>query len=216
MARQPAPGTRERILATTVRLFDEHGVQAVGLQRIIDECGCGKNLLYREFPSKDDLIAAYLDRCESDYNAAIENVIATHDGDPEEQVIAIFQWIADQTGKKGFRGCSFQNTHAECADRNHPVEAISVSHLAGLHERFATLAAQAGISEPSKVADRLLVVQQGLLAAAAVRPDLAVRAAAVELARTILATAGRRPESKSAPTPTVAVRRRSAATNRRR
>jgi AcrR family transcriptional regulator len=202
MARQPAPGTRERILETTVRLFDEHGIQAVGLQRIIDECGCGKNLLYREFPSKDDLIAAYLDRCESDYNAAIENVIASLDGDPEGQVIAIFQWSADQTGAKGFRGCSFQNTHAECADRNQPVQAIIVSHLAALHERFATLAAQAGISEPSKVADRLLVVQQGLLAAAAVKPDLGVRAGAVELARTIVATAARRSPRQPAATTT--------------
>jgi AcrR family transcriptional regulator len=46
----PTPDARERILATATRLFTLHGVHAVGMQRIIDECGCPLRTTHAEFP----------------------------------------------------------------------------------------------------------------------------------------------------------------------
>ena len=58
------PSARERILDTAYELFSRHGTRAVGVDRIIAECGIAKMTLYRNFPSKDDLILAFLERRE--------------------------------------------------------------------------------------------------------------------------------------------------------
>jgi AcrR family transcriptional regulator len=193
MARQPAPGTRERILSTARRLFYEHGVQAVGLQRIIDECGCGKNLLYREFPSKDDLVAAYLHQCSDTWADTVERATAPLDGDPAAQIIAIVGAVAEQIYEPEFRGCSFQNTLAEFADPAHPAHEISVEHITDLQERFALLGAQAGMKDPAAVGDRILLILQGLLATAAAKRDPDLGASAVRFAQQVVNDAERKP-----------------------
>jgi AcrR family transcriptional regulator len=51
---------KEKLFQTAARLFFQHGYRAVGVDTIAAESGIGKMTLYRHFPSKDDLIAAYL------------------------------------------------------------------------------------------------------------------------------------------------------------
>ncbi|MGL4609586.1 MAG: TetR/AcrR family transcriptional regulator, partial [Trueperaceae bacterium] len=53
---------REQILETATRLFYQQGFRAVGIDTIIAESGVAKMTLYKHFPSKDDLIVAYLER----------------------------------------------------------------------------------------------------------------------------------------------------------
>ena len=53
---------REHILRTASDLFYRRGVRAVGVDLIIQEAGVAKTSLYRHFPTKDDLIVAFLER----------------------------------------------------------------------------------------------------------------------------------------------------------
>jgi AcrR family transcriptional regulator len=52
--------TRERILEAAASLFYTQGYRVVGVDKIIADSGMAKMTFYKHFPSKDDLIAAYL------------------------------------------------------------------------------------------------------------------------------------------------------------
>lgn len=170
MARQPAPGTRDRILETASRLFHEHGVHAVGMQQIIDECGCGKNLLYREFASKDDLIVTWLQRCRREWEGAIDGAIDLARGDPAGELVAVVRGVAGQIVDPAYRGCPFLNTHAAFRDPDHPAHQVSVEHFDKLRRQLRGMARRTGVADPRGLAERILLIIYGLYATGAARP----------------------------------------------
>ncbi|MDO8837601.1 MAG: TetR/AcrR family transcriptional regulator [Parvibaculum sp.] len=54
-----APGTKERILAASLRLFNEHGYDAVTTARISEEVGISEGNLWYHFRTKRDLVRAH-------------------------------------------------------------------------------------------------------------------------------------------------------------
>ena len=185
MARRPAPDTRERILEAADRLFYEVGVHAVGTQQIIEDCGCGKNLLYREFPSKDDLVGAYLERRQDVWRHAVEEATAPLADDPAGQLIAIVNLAADQVRSRDYRGCPFLKAHAEHAELDHAGQRIPVLHQRELNDQLLILAKRARLRRPRETADRIMLIIQGLYATGAVLGDEFARTA-VDLAEQIL------------------------------
>jgi AcrR family transcriptional regulator len=168
MARKPAAGTRDRILDTASRLFREQGVHPVGLQQIVDECGCGKNLLYRNFASKDDLVVAYLRRCRTEWEGVIDRAIEEAGPAPADQLVAAVRAVAGQVCDADYHGCPFLNTHAEFRDPGHPAHQVSVGHFDALRRQLHAIAAQGGWPDPHGVAERILLIIYGLYATAAV------------------------------------------------
>lgn len=189
MARKPAPGTRDRILDTAARLFYDQGVHAVGVQQVIEELGCGKNLLYREFTSKDDLVVAYLERCRADWANTVEAVIAPFDGDPAAQLIAIVRSAAEKVVAPEYRGCPFQNVNAEFPDPDHPVNRASVAHRSDVRATLQELAERAGARNPGTLADRLLLIMDGISANGAIFGSQAGVETAVSFAEEVVRAA---------------------------
>ncbi len=162
MARPPAPGARDRILDSAGRLFRQHGAPAVGTQQIIDECGCGKNLLYREFTSKDDLVAAYLERCQAEWAALMNDATSSCAADPATQLVALVRAAVGQVADPDFQGCPFRTAHAQFPDLEHPANRVATRHLQGLRSQLRTLARRAGAPDPNALADRLMLIIDGV------------------------------------------------------
>src|SRR3954454_20740070 len=99
---------RERVLDTAYELFSRHGTRAVGVDRFIAECGIAKMTLYRNFPSKDELILAFLDRRDELWTRAWLQAEARRRGSsPAQRLLAIFGTVEGWVAPAGFEGLSF-------------------------------------------------------------------------------------------------------------
>src|SRR3984957_2614081 len=119
MASLPAkPSIKERILDTADRLFYLKGIRAIGVDTIAAEIGISKRTLYNHFPSKDALIAAYLQRRFVTPRAS--------EKPPAEQILATFDSLERRFASKDFRGCPFVNAVAEMGTEDRPVRDIAI------------------------------------------------------------------------------------------
>jgi AcrR family transcriptional regulator len=188
MARKAAEGTRERILEAAAELFYARGVRAVGMSQIIDAAGCGKNLLYRHFPSKGDLVAAYLDAEAQHREQQARDVLSAAGGDPAGQIIALTRYLAGCVADPRFRGCALRNYVAEFPGDDGAATRLALAFLQHARTRIDRLVRLAGVARPVEVSERIWLVHDGLYAMAArpwVRSEPAV---AVGLVRDILAS----------------------------
>ncbi|WP_223458890.1 MULTISPECIES: TetR/AcrR family transcriptional regulator [unclassified Pseudomonas] len=98
---------RDRILKTAIILFNERGVHTIGIDRIIAESGVSKRTFYNYFPSKADLIAAYLDFWHWLRFTNLNKYATRAGGDPKAELLAIFDFLEYWFSEQDFRGCAF-------------------------------------------------------------------------------------------------------------
>ncbi|MFB9467914.1 TetR/AcrR family transcriptional regulator [Nonomuraea salmonea] len=186
--RRPSPA-RERVLETAKRLFYAEGIHTVGIDRIIAEAGVAKATFYHHFPSKDDLVRAYItDQSGLQRTAAAE---LGRDDAPYERLRTFFVHLCEFGSGPGYRGCPFVNTAAEYPDPAHPVRQAIVEHRRWNRDLYRDLLAEAGHPDPEQTADLLLMLRDGLVVGFDLDDPAAVRATAQEaLARLVGPRAG--------------------------
>ena len=72
--RRPAAVTREHLLDVAEDLFYRYGIHVTGVDTIADRAGVAPTTLYRLFGSKDELVAAYVERYAAGYQGWIESI----------------------------------------------------------------------------------------------------------------------------------------------
>jgi AcrR family transcriptional regulator len=175
MARIAAPDSRERILRTAGTLFYTKGVRAVGMAEVIDAANCGKNLLYGHFPSKTDLVAAYLADTRDRLDRALDRRMA---GVPADDPAATLRALVRELGTPAVgRGCAFRNYLTEFPGSDDEPARIAREYLRATRARIDELVARIGPADPKLMAERIWLVLEGLYATAG-RPDAAAHAAA--------------------------------------
>ena len=159
----PQRSVRERLLDTADELFYKEGVRAVGIDRVLAEADAAKASLYTHFGSKDDLIAAHVERRVAGARAHIEAHLASTP--PNERALRFFDWVVEWVKSPDFRGCPLQHIVAEFSDPQHPARVIAAEQRQWLLSRFTEWARAAKAANPGATAGALVVLFDGAIAA---------------------------------------------------
>lgn len=162
---------RERLLAVAGDLFNREGVRAVGIDRILDEAGAAKASLYKHFPSKDDLIVAWLEQRNDEIMRRTIDEVERRARTPHERLLALFDVLEDWFNSKDFRGCNFINSTAELAAPHHPARRIALAHKRRVRDYLRHLVSDIAPEAADSLAAQLFLLIEGATVTALMEGD---------------------------------------------
>lgn len=175
---------RDDLIQTALDLFRQNGYHGTGIEKILSTAGVSKPTLYRHFNSKDDLIIASLEKWDEDSRAWLNNEMERRGCTPRDQVLALFDALADWFDSVGFQGCLFINATVEFAQQDNPIHKIAAAHKRRFAAHVRDLVAAAGAADPDEATERLMILMEGAIVTAHThgRSDAARRARAMAVA----------------------------------
>lgn len=177
---------RERILATASKLFYQHGCNKVGVDRIISESGVAKMTFYHHFPSKDELILAYLSRINDQWSTWLRDRVTTISQDPHLRLIGVFDALEEWFQTPEFRGCPFINMVAETGDPANPLFKAAWNFKQGFRDYLIELVKESRLPAAQELGEQLLMLADGAIVQAAMRGDAASARTAKKAARLLI------------------------------
>jgi AcrR family transcriptional regulator len=151
-------------MRTATEVFYAKGIHSVGIEEIVDRAQITRSTLYRHFPSKEDLVVAYLEAASQYERGAITSLLT--DGlAPDDAVRAVAQAIVGQIKNPVFRGCAFLNAAAEYPDPDHPVRQAILDHRTWFSELVHTLFRSVSEKGSSKSAELFVLLRDGAMTA---------------------------------------------------
>ncbi|MCA4134244.1 TetR/AcrR family transcriptional regulator [Arthrobacter sp. M4] len=156
----------ERVLEVAYDLFSRRGVRDVGINELITLSGVAKATFYRHFPSKNDVVLAFLER--RDQVWTVEKIIdqAKQRGStPTEQLLAIFDVFGEWFQRDDFEACSFINVLLEMGP-GHPLGQASIDYLAKIRSHVQALAEAAGLQRTEEFARSWHILMKGSIISA--------------------------------------------------
>ena len=187
-ARADEESAHGRLLNAATRLFCKNGINATGIDAIIDEAGTAKTTLYKLFGSKTNLVHAVLESEGRQWREWFLGAIEAGGGDARTRLARIFPALKCWFGEERFYGCPFINAVGEHDKDQKQFRAIAMKHKKVVLAHIEKLAAEMGAADPKMLAHQLALLIDGAIVAAMVSRDPTVADAAGLAAGSLLAT----------------------------
>jgi AcrR family transcriptional regulator len=167
------PGTRERLLASAVKLLSERGLEGTGLAALIEASGTTKGSLYHFFPEGKaqwvaEALSVYSAQLIAEFNARFAKAAT-----PGAAVAAFIEEAAKRHEQQGFtRGCPIGAVALDVA----PDDPLAAHCSALFDDWVTTLAAHlrpGKAKEGRALAEWVIASFEGALLLARVRPSAA-------------------------------------------
>lgn len=187
MPESPTKSPRERLIDAAIRLFEEQGIRATGIDQLLAEAGVAKMSLYKHFGGKDGLVVASLRRRDELFRETFLAMVETRHG-ARARVLGVFDALEKWFCRPGFRGCLFLNAAAELPEGGCEARRAIAEHKGWVRGRLGELACGAGGDE--ELADQLMLLFEGAIARAYVTGDPTVAREARNAAAVLLDAEG--------------------------
>jgi AcrR family transcriptional regulator len=177
---------RDRILQSAADLFPGGRIRVTGVDALIAHADVAKATFYRHFPSKDDLVAAWLRTAEARW---LDVVVAELEGrgyTPLGRLVGFWEVLGEWAEANQLRGCPYLNTLAEIRDPFHPASPEVSSYIDEVEAYLSRTALEAGIHDAPTMGRQLRFLAMGtwlaiVFEASTGGPVMTARAMAVAL-----------------------------------
>ncbi len=159
---------KDRILDTASRLFYDQGYHVTGINQIIEEADIARASLYNHFPSKTDLLLAYLDRTHIEWFVELDNYLAPF-ATAREKLIALFDFRIGRQKRLRYKGCHFNKITAE-TNEDEAVASRVKTHKERFRQTIRQLVQQTehrGLLNDDMLADMIFLLLEGGIAVGA-------------------------------------------------
>ena len=181
------PDTRERLLEAAADLAYQDGV-GIGVEALCKAAGVSKRSMYQLFDSKDELLAASLERRATRSGERLLPPAET-ELPPREGILYVFERLEGHALSADFKGCPYLAVQIELKDTEHPASRVAFRVKRRLQDFFRLQAERAGAADPEFLARQLILVFDGASARAGIRAD-ELRGLAMATANALLDAAG--------------------------
>lgn len=131
VSRAQAEENRQNVIGVASRLFRQHGFDGIGLKDLMEAAGMTQGAFYKQFESKEDLIAEASARALESTTDHWSKAIAANADDPLGAVIAFY--LSNGHRKEKRDGCPLVSLGADAARQSAEVKA---SFEAGIREHL--------------------------------------------------------------------------------
>jgi len=182
---------RDRILSAASSLFAQGGVRATGIDTLIASAGVAKATFYRHFPSKDDLIVAWLEDSRTRWFEGVRARAEANAATPDDVIPAFFNELVDWLEGGDFKGCPYLNTAIELGDPDHRATPVVRAYLNDIRGYLADILRAAGYRDSRELAGELQMLVAGSIALGVAHRSTSFATSARTAAARLLATAAR-------------------------
>jgi AcrR family transcriptional regulator len=162
---------RGRLLSAATHLFCKNGINATGIDAIINEAGTAKTTLYKLFGSKNNLVHVVLETEGKQWREWFIDAIESGGGTAQAKLARIFPALKDWFRQERFYGCPFINAVGEHDKDQKQLRAIAIRHKKVVLAYIEKLADEMGVAEPEVLAHQLGLLMDGAIVAAMVTRD---------------------------------------------
>jgi AcrR family transcriptional regulator len=162
---------RDRLLRAAADLFCRYGINATGVDAVVEAAGTAKATLYKIFGSKEGLIEAVLDQEGAVWRTWFISRIDNTLGSASDKLVGMFDALGDWFAEDRFFGCPFINAVGEFDKKDQRYKDIALAHKSVVMRRITALTAEAGCSEPETAAHQLGLLIDGAIVAALITGD---------------------------------------------